>query len=311
MAIRNRFQYEVATGRMTLPVAILIALLVWGSTCREWTELVSMALCAAGTYLLIELNTTFALIHTRTTLPSALFLTLYAFCPFLHAYTPAVWLPVLFLGILFALFQSYEAFYASTPVYHAFLLLGLGSLAIPPVLYLIPLIYIAMGDLRSFSARTFFAGLVGIATPYLFLLSYHLYLGNLESACDTLLSSFRPMPIDYSILSLEQAVSGGIVLLIILICSVRSLMATYQEKVQTRIMLRTLLILEAGILLLLLLQPHLFNALFPLLIALGALPCGHLFAQTYNRFTRIFFSTALLLILMLGLFNLWMHLFSF
>ena len=124
MAIRNRFQYEVATGRMTLPVAILIALLVWGSTCREWTELVSMALCAAGTYLLIELNTTFALIHTRTTLPSALFLTLYAFCPFLHAYTPAVWLPVLFLGILFALFQSYEAFYASTPVYHAFLLLG-------------------------------------------------------------------------------------------------------------------------------------------------------------------------------------------
>ena len=185
MAIRNRFQYEVATGRMTLPVAILIALLVWGSTCREWTELVSMALCAAGTYLLIELNTTFALIHTRTTLPSALFLTLYAFCPFLHAYTPAVWLPVLFLGILFALFQSYEAFYASTPVYHAFLLLGLGSLAIPPVLYLIPLIYIAMGDLRSFSARTFFAGLVGIATPYLFLLSYHLYLGNLESACDT------------------------------------------------------------------------------------------------------------------------------
>ena len=114
-----------------------------------------MALCAAGTYLLIELNTTFALIHTRTTLPSALFLTLYAFCPFLHAYTPAVWLPVLFLGILFALFQSYEAFYASTPVYHAFLLLGLGSLAIPPVLYLIPLIYIAMGDLRSFSARTF------------------------------------------------------------------------------------------------------------------------------------------------------------
>ena len=63
------------------------------------------------------------------------------------------------------------------------------------------------------------------------------------------------MPIDYSILSLEQAVSGGIVLLIILICSVRSLMATYQEKVQTRIMLRTLLILEAGILLLLLLQP--------------------------------------------------------
>ena len=157
----------------------------------------------------------------------------------------------------------------STPVYHAFLLLGLGSLAIPPVLYLIPLIYIAMGDLRSFSARTF-AGLVGIATPYLFLLSYHLYLGNLESACDTLLSSFRPMPIDYSILSLEQAVSGGIVLLIILICSVRSLMATYQEKVQTRIMLRTLLILEAGILLPLLLQPHLFNALFPLLIALGA-----------------------------------------
>lgn len=113
-----------------------------------------MALCAAGTYLLIELNTTFALIHTRTTLSSALFLTLYAFCPFsmpTHRQSGFRFS----LGILFALFQSYEAFYASTPVYHAFLLLGLGSLAIPPVLYLIPLIYIAMGDLRSFSARTF------------------------------------------------------------------------------------------------------------------------------------------------------------
>lgn len=311
MAIRNRFQYEVATGRMTLPVAILISLLVWGATCREWTELLPMALCATGTYLLIELNTTFALIHTRTTLPSVLFLTLYAFCPFLHSYTPAVWLPVLFLGILFALFQSYEAFYASTPVYHVFLLLGLGSLITPFLLYLIPLVYIVMGDLRSFSIRTFFAGLVGIATPYLFLFCYHLYQENLEPVWTPFLTLAHPMPVDYSVLNLSQVISGSIILLIIAVCSIRSLIATHQEKVQTRIMLRTLIVLEAGILLLLLLQPHLFNTLFPVLIALGAVPCGHFFAQTYNRFTRIFFGTALFLILALGLFNLWMHLFSF
>ncbi|MEE1233464.1 MAG: hypothetical protein U0L16_09430, partial [Phocaeicola sp.] len=82
MTDRNTIQYEIATGRATLPVAIVLSLALWLLTFRVWTDFFSLLAGYGIAYLLIELNTTFALIRTRTSLPSAFFLFFFSTAPY-------------------------------------------------------------------------------------------------------------------------------------------------------------------------------------------------------------------------------------
>ena len=180
MLARNRFQYELATGRATLPVTIIICLIMYSITYQEKTDLLSLAIHGAIVYCLIELNTTFSLIRTRTTLHAAIFLFFLSGLPFLHTYSHEQWIPLLFTVSFSYLFRSYESVYAPIPVFHCFLCLGISSFLLPQVLYFVPLIYFYMIGLRAFTLRTFFAGLIGLLVPYWIALAYHLYAGNLS-----------------------------------------------------------------------------------------------------------------------------------
>ena len=64
----SRFQINVATGRMTLPVAILFCLTIWIVSLDSWKDLGTLGITALIGYLMIEANTTFSLIRTRTSL---------------------------------------------------------------------------------------------------------------------------------------------------------------------------------------------------------------------------------------------------
>ncbi|WP_308762413.1 hypothetical protein [uncultured Bacteroides sp.] len=311
MLARNKFQYELATGRITLPVAVVFCLLLFGITYQEQTDFISLAIYGLITYLLIELNTTFSLIRTRTTFHAALFLFFFGGLPFLHTYSHEQWIPLLFVISFGYLFRSYESPYASTPIFHAFLCLGISSFLLPQTLYFIPLIYFYMVGLRAFTLRTFFAGLTGIFTPYWIMLCYHLYTGTPEKIGEPFLQLSSFPPIDYSVLSLSQLVSGGAALLIIAICGVESLWHIYQDKVQTRVMLRILLITGVATLLCMALIPSHFNTFFTMTLIVGSILGGHLLALTFNRFTRIFLWAALALWTGVCIFNVWMHLFNF
>ena len=50
----NRLQINVATGRMTLPVAVLFCLLIWIIGLDSWSELGTLATVALTGYLMIE-----------------------------------------------------------------------------------------------------------------------------------------------------------------------------------------------------------------------------------------------------------------
>ena len=69
----NKLQTEIATGRLTLPVVILICLFLWGVSIHSWNELISFISCALTGYMMIEINTAFTLIRTRTMLHVSLF----------------------------------------------------------------------------------------------------------------------------------------------------------------------------------------------------------------------------------------------
>ena len=82
----SRFQINVATGRMTLPVAILFCLMIWGMSLDSWKDLGTLGITVLTGYLMIETNTAFSLIRTRTSLPVSIYWCLFSALVFLHPY---------------------------------------------------------------------------------------------------------------------------------------------------------------------------------------------------------------------------------
>lgn len=109
MAGYDKFQIDMAKGRFTFPAAILICLLLRIITGNEWQDAINLLVCALTAYLLIEVNTTFTLIRTRSTLHVSFYVFLSTACLFLHSFQYAVFVPLAFLIAISQLFSSYES----------------------------------------------------------------------------------------------------------------------------------------------------------------------------------------------------------
>lgn len=326
--MRYTFQHKIATGRTTFPVAVLISLALWVATYEDKTELISLLVGSLTTYLLIELNTTFALIRTRTELPSALYICLYSASLFLHPYQHSCWIQLAFVGLLFGLFYSYESKNSSPHIFHAFLCLGISSLFIPDLLWLVPLCYISMAALRSLSIRTFFAGVIGYCLPFWFYFGLQLsaeyilpeeftqYLSG--QFTDTFLANLAPLNItlegfiaEYRALPLDKGVTYGITLLLAIIGSIFCIYYSQNDKVRTRSFLNALIPIHIGVTLLVFLHPSLIDAFLPVQAFYAALTWSYIFALVFNILTYYFLIGVLLLSGGIGIFNLWIHFFNF
>ena len=95
----NRVQIQVATGRFTLPVVVIVCLLLWGISFREWNELASMAIIGFIGYVMIEANTAFTLIRTRTSLPVSIYGWIATTLFFLHSFEWINLIPLIFIQI--------------------------------------------------------------------------------------------------------------------------------------------------------------------------------------------------------------------
>ena len=303
--MRYTFQHQIATGRSTFPVAVLISIVLWAVPFADKTELLSLLAGGITTYLLIELNTTFALIRTRTEMPSALFICLYSSLIFLHPYQHTCWTQLFFMGTLFGLFNSYESKNAPIHIFHAFLSLGLGSLLINDLIWITPLVLLAMIGLRSMTARCFFAALFGLTIPYWVILGYYLIMDiSGEISLDglgisqliyqhfgdiiPLSTTFDGIRTEYQELGLAKGVSYAVILIISIIGTACSHYNSFNDKVRTRSFIGALVPLEIGIVLLGLIHPSLLDVLFPIQIVFAALTCSYLFSLIFTRFVGYF-----------------------
>ena len=299
--MRYTFQHQIATGRTTFPVAVLISAALWIFPFQDKAELLSLLAGGITTYLLIELNTTFALIRTRTEMPSALFICIYSALLFLHPYQHTCWTQLFFMGTLFGLFRSYESKDAPIHIFHAFLCLGLGSLLVNDLLWLAPLVFISMIGLRSLSARSFFAGLIGLTIPYWIILGYYhimnlcgqedleglgfdVLVNNHFSHIIPLNMTLEGIKAEYQALGLERSLSYAAILFISIIGSACSHYNSFNDKVRTRCFIGALIPLEFGVVLIGLLHPALIDAFLPIQLVFAALTCSYLFALIFTRF---------------------------
>lgn len=307
----NRFQIEVATGRFTLPVVTLVCLLLWGISFNQWDELVSLAIVASIGYLMIEANTHFSLIRTRTTMPVSLYVIMATVLFFLHPFQWSLVVPLLFMMAIFQMFLSYESPRASTPIYHSFLFLSIGSLIFPHIIYFMPLFLVGMIPFRAMSLKSFAASLLGMITPYWFLFGYAFLTEQTALWKEPLQEMITFHPIDFSHLALNEKISGGVTTLLLIVGAFHYWQRSYTDRTQTRIYHSFLAYTGLWATLFGILQPHHFTVWLQIQLICSAFLNGHLFTLTRNRFTGIYFMITFAALTILMIYNLWMLFFSF
>ncbi|MDE6347895.1 MAG: hypothetical protein K2L60_04370 [Bacteroides sp.] len=326
----KRFQNRITTGRLTLPVAILIsaacwtlaALLLsetemrqtgysfWETFCNfcvpGWANrLCCFILYGVIGYFLIQLNNTFAIIRMRASVQTSIYFLLISACPSLHVLYAGDLAAAAFLVALFFLFNSYQQARPTGSLFHAFVFIGLGSLLFPQLMLFIPIFWIGAYSFQSLQPKSFFASLVGWSVPYWLLLGHAFYYGQMDLFCQPFreLVTFTPIRFDYQ---LWELVTLGYLFVLFIVSSVHCLVAGYEDKIRTRSYLHFLILLNFCIFVYIGLQSALSVHLMSFLFIGVSILAGHLFVLTNSRSSNIFFIGAFAGLFILFGFNLWM-----
>jgi hypothetical protein len=261
--------------------------------------------------MMIEINTAFTLIRTRTTMPVCIFWMIATSLFFLH---PLEWknlVPLAFLLSVYQLFRSYESSSPAIPIYHAFFFISLGSLVFPPFIYFSPILWGSMIPFRSLSGKSLLASLLGIITPYWFLFGYCFYFDQMPLFLAPLQEMILFYPIDYGHLTISEIASWGTITLLLIISGFHYWQMSYMDKTRTRIYHSFLVIVGLCVTLWSILQPNYMRELMVIELICASFLSGHLFTLTRNRFSGIFFIVTFITIILLTIFNLWMQFFNF
>lgn len=305
-----RIQSLVATGRFTLPVVILIFLFLWGVSIQEWDELISLGITIVIGYVLIETNTAFNLIRTRTAMPVCFYWLVSAILFFLHPFEWVNLLPLLFVLASYQLFLSYESHSLSAPSFHSFLFVSLGSIVFPQFLFLVPLFWSCMISFRAMSWKSFLASLIGLITPYWILLGYAFCFNEMQLVLTPLQGIVRLSPLDYCHLTLSEWASWAFITLLFIVCGFHYWTVSYMDKTRTRLCHSYLIISGFWTTILSVLQPVYLCEWMSIQLICTAFLSGHLFTLTRNRFSGILFIVTFVAYLLLLSFNLWMQSFN-
>ena len=120
---------------------------------------------------MMELNNSNALIRIYSRMVSCSFMILACTALPLFQSLDTALVTLCFITFLLAAFNSYQDKQAVGWVFYAFLALSIASTIFPQVLFFIPFIWLFMAYLlMTFSVRTFGASLIGLLTPYSFIL---------------------------------------------------------------------------------------------------------------------------------------------
>lgn len=329
---QNRFQNRITAGRLTLPVSILLSLVCWtvaalllpsptaAKPAEEyslWQMLgfpglsdgISLAagylLYSLAAWLLILLNNTYAIIRMRASVQTVVYILLVAVCSTLHPWHAGNVAALALVLALFFLFGSYQHSQPAANVFHAFVFLGAGSMALPQLTFLVPVFWIGAYNFKALQPKSFVASLLGWSLPYWFLLGHAYFYGEMKLFYQPFRELVRFTPVAQGWLLYEIAPLAYL-LVLLMVSAAHCLVAGYEDKIRTRSYLHFLIFLSFCLLVFTVLQPPLAVHLLPLLLVPGCILVGHLFVLTSSRASNVFFIAALAGLFLLFGFNLWM-----
>lgn len=309
--VKNRLQNKVAGSELTFPVCIITAVAMWWwpQQAVSAREFVGLLLCLLTAFVLMETNTRQHIIRIRTRMMSCVWLILSASLSFMHPLGEPL-VAATFLCISYMLlFRCYGKRRPQLTVFHAFVMLGLGSFCAPAMLLMvIPyFLYIAI-FLRSLTHKAFWAGILGVAVPYWCYGVWCFTLGDIEDfttrmAC--MASHDLPSLEAITSLPLVSKVSAGVVALLGIVSILHYLNTNYDDKIRVRMILYIYVSQTLLLLALLALQPALYQTTMALLVASASPLIAHYISLSKGIVNTIVFVVFLLLTTGMAALNLW------
>lgn len=309
--VKNRLQNKVAGSELTFPVCIITAVAMWWwpQQAVSAREFVGLLLCLLTAFVLMETNTRQHIIRIRTRMMSCVWLILSASLSFMHPLGEPL-VAATFLCISYMLlFRCYGKRRPQLTVFHAFVMLGLGSFCAPAMLLMvIPyFLYIAI-FLRSLTHKAFWAGILGVAVPYWCYGVWCFTLGDIEDfttrmAC--IVNHEMPSLEAITSLPLVSKVSAGVVALLGIVSILHYLNTNYDDKIRVRMILYIYVSQTLLLLALLVLQPALYQTTMALLVASASPLIAHYISLSKGIVNTIVFVVFLLLTTGMAALNLW------
>ena len=308
----KKFQTEVATGSFTLPVVAFLCLFLWGITSysQGWSQLISLVVTAFTGYLMIESNTAFTRIRTRTMLPACIYCLVVSFLYFLHPFNWNLLVSPVFLLALISLFRSYESNEAAVSVFQSFLFISVISWVFPPICFFVPLFFFGMIPFRVFTVKCVWASLLGLITPYWFLLGYAFCTEQMSLFIGQFQENFRFYPIDYMVIPLFEGLVAIIMTILMLVGILHYMKVAYMDKTRTRVFLNFMSVVGIWAVFIGILQPVFIREILLIQLLVMAFLNAHLFTLTRNRFSTVTFVVTLVVFSFILFTSLWMQFFN-
>ena len=316
MILKNRIQYNVASSEFTLPLCVILAAAMWWLPQQMFSVrcLLGLILCLLTTFVVMETNAQQHIIRIRTRMMSCVWLVLAASLSFMHPLGEPIVAAAFLCVSYLLLFRSYQRHRPQAIVFHAFLMLGIGSFCAPVMLAMaIPyFLYLAI-FLRSLTRRAFWAGILGIVVPYWCYAVWCFATGNLQSFLARLTEMAQ-----YEIPNLEAItsmpfvwqVSAAVIILLSIVSIIHYLRTNYDDKIRVRMILYIYLSQTILLIAFLLLQPAHYQTTMALLVASASPLIAHYFSLTGSWFSTFFFFLSLVLIAGVATLNLWLTSFT-
>lgn len=310
----KRFQNIVAESRVTLPFFIVLAIAVCVKMGMVEQHLwVQTACLALSTYLMIELNNVNQLLRVYSRTVSAMFLLLSSVACFLYPDLQVSIITLCSVAIYVSLFHCYQLRLSAGWVFYGFLCVGLASLVFVQYLYFIPFLWgVMIFNLRTMRARSFFASLLGVITPYWFTGAYLVYAGDPEWLLRHFaqLGEFAPL-FDYSGVTEQQLVTFAFVALCALTGIIHYVRNGYADKIRTRMFFQVFVVMDLCALTFIVLQPQHYHLLMAFIIVNTSPLLAHFITLTHTWITNIAFYLLLLVSFAIIAYHLWMPSFNF
>ena len=307
--MKKRIQNKTAESRRTLPVAMLYGTAIWvlaGLFKEQWW--LQFACFVLSVLLVMRINSKNLLIRIYSRSVSVAFIFLSCAAVFLFPSLAGGIVQLCCIAALMLLFDSYQDQTAVGSVYYAFLLLGIGSMFDAHVIFYLPLLWFMMKIIvYSLSWRTFFASLLGLATPYWFMCGWLLWQkdGDFQAIANLFaIQDILQFPFDFGSVTLPYLLLMAFTTLLMTIGSMHFIHSSFRDKIRVRQIYYGFITLGIFSLALWVLQPHNELAIRMLILTTSPL-VGHYWALTNSRFSNIVCIILAAVLVVITAINLW------
>ena len=303
---QHTFRHRVTQSMASLPLVAVIATAIWVVGDVQ-NPLVWGGWAVAGimAYLMVEWNNQFQLLRVRSRMNSVTFISLMAAFPVLHTLSWSLLPAACLLAADFLLCHTYGRYQPQGYVFHAFLPIGIGSLAFPPLLFTVPFLLLsAQIHLRIVTRRSLTAALLGLVLPYwLAIACIAIAPDAVADLAQHWLSHIPQQLPDYLHVPISHWVAYGELGLLTFISMGHYVRTSFNDKIRTRQYFQLLLFQLLPIGAMLALYPDPFATVFPLAIVCATPFIAHYFALAKGRGMNLWFVAWLLFLVVLGIFN--------